>query len=488
MHVDQWWHMYDQSLKGILHDAAFQHPAKYSWALIQHIYAHAYAQGWMQKGSCVLDPLAGVGIGGIAAANAWLCWLGNELEPHFVALAEANFAKHRRTWEAMGLPQPCIMQGDAREIGRLVASAGMVVSSPPYADSSVAHVDGNVSGRPGGTLRNRDHPVSQARHAVGYSKPQCIVSSPPFLNATEGAGLNRPGHRPATMRGVLKDGSLSCGTTPGQLGAMKEGSLAAVVSSPPFVDARQDTTPSRKGRTAPTRHDPEAWSPQCVVTSPPYADSWHRADTTDISEQRMRNAGYSEEYITRAFRASKAHGGNLNAQAYGSTPGQLGAMKEGSLCQAIITSPPYEGTFNAKKQGARQLEREQHLGRPIAYSTLQDNLGNVDQSTYWSSMASIYQQCFDLLPVNGVMMLIVKGFIRKGIYQDLPAQTAQLLTHIGFRVVHEHHAMLTSPVGQGRLFDDGEDRTSRKSFFRRLCERNGAPAIDYEVVLCAVKP
>ena len=34
----------------------------------------------------------------------------------------------------------------------------------------------------------------------------------------------------------------------------------SVVSSPPFLDARSDTTPSIKGATAPTRHDPEAWS------------------------------------------------------------------------------------------------------------------------------------------------------------------------------------------------------------------------------------
>ena len=36
-----------------------------------------------------------------------------------------------------------------------------------------------------------------------------------------------------------------------------------------------------------------------------------------------------EEYITTHFRASKGPGGNLNAQDYGKTPGQLGALPEG---------------------------------------------------------------------------------------------------------------------------------------------------------------
>ena len=66
-------------------------------------------------------------------------------------------------------------------------------------------------------------------------------------------------------------------------------------------------------------------------------------------------------------------------------------------------------------------------------------------------------------------------------------QTAQLLEHVGFQVLHYHKAMLSSPVGQAHLFDEGETRTSRKSFFRRLAEKNGAPVIDHEAVVCAVK-
>ena len=57
--------------------------------------------------------------------------------------------------------------------------------------------------------------------------------------------------------------------------------------------------------------------------------------------------------------------------------------------------------------------------------------------------------------------------------------------------VHEHHAMLTQELDE-QLHLDGTStrrRVERKSFFRRLAEkRPDAPRIDYETVLCLVKP
>ncbi len=69
---------------------------------------------------------------------------------------------------------------------------------------------------------------------------------------------------------------------------------------------------------------------------------------------------------------------------------------------------------------------------------------------------------------------------------DLPQQTAEMLECCGFRVVHWHEASLVARESQIGLFG-GEERRARKSFFRRLAEKNGAPPIDAEVVLCAVQ-
>jgi DNA modification methylase len=486
---DQWWSCYGASLKGIITDSSYAHPAKYSWGLINRIYAHAFEEGWVQRGSLVVDPMAGVAIGGVAAAMVGLRWFGLELEPRFVTMGRENIALHAHEWVALGKPLPYLHQGDARNLRQIISAAGLVVSSPPYADSAVAHVDGNVSGRPGGTLRNRDKPVSDARHAVGYSQPSAIVSSPPFL------------------------------------------------------DARQNTTPSIKGKSAPTKHDPEAWSqlsyqPACVITSPPYSNQGIGHEKSPESEKDL-----PESIRRRLSQSDKAGRGN-----YGSSPAQLGAMREGSLADVIVTSPPYagsqqvdardkpasamsdtwrlrqgqitvgtsDGQLGAMREGSladvivtsppyaetrigprgdmSPMVRDKFQGRTIEtvftkYGVTDGQLGACHQETYWSEMAKVYAACYDVLPVGGHLILVLKSFVRRGAIVDLPMQTAQLLDHVGFTVLHYHRAMLSSPVGQSRLFDDGEDRTSRKSFFRRLHEKKHPDqSIDYEVVLCAVKP
>ena len=103
---------------------------------------------------------------------------------------------------------------------------------------------------------------------------------------------------------------------------------------------------------------------------------------------------------------------------------------------------------------------------------------------YWESCASIYAQCFALLPPGGHIILVVKPFVRHKVVVDLPGQTCRLLEAVGFRVLHRHRAWLIAKEGQQR-FDGGEDRREHKSFFRRLQEGKGSPRIDFEEVICA---
>jgi hypothetical protein len=106
--------------------------------------------------------------------------------------------------------------------------------------------------------------------------------------------------------------------------------------------------------------------------------------------------------------------------------------------------------------------------------------------TYWQAMQATYLECYRVLAPHGHIILVLKGYIRRGAYVDLPAQTARLLEHCGFRVLHWHEAMLVARESQLGLFG-GEHRRERKSFFRRQAEKNGSPPINYEVALCAQK-
>ena len=66
----------------------------------------------------------------------------------------------------------------------------------------------------------------------------------------------------------------------------------------------------------------------------------------------------------------------------------------------------------------------------------------------------------------------------------------EIADHVAYRGVERIRAMLVKSNG-ARYSLDGEvveDKTERKSFFRRLAEKNGSPAIDWEDVLILKKP
>ncbi len=84
----------------------------------------------------------------------------------------------------------------------------------------------------------------------------------------------------------------------------------------------------------------------------------------------------------------------------------------------------------------------------------------------------------------GVAIFVVKSFVRKGCIVDFPGDWRRLCESVGFRMVCEHHAMLVKKTTHAGLFGTITEKKERKSFFRRLAESKGSPAIDYEVILC----
>lgn len=93
-----WTGLYREGWQGEIVPEAFSHPAKFAPGLIRHIYDHVAAEGWIAPGDTVVDPFAGVALGALHALQHGLNWVGCELEPKFVALAEQNIALwNRRT-------------------------------------------------------------------------------------------------------------------------------------------------------------------------------------------------------------------------------------------------------------------------------------------------------------------------------------------------------------------------------------------------------
>jgi DNA modification methylase len=223
MNKDIWNGCYTSGWQGNIVPEAFCHPAKFSCALIGKIYDHVLKMGWVKAGDTVIDPFGGVALGALHSLINGLNWIGIELEPKFVKLGQQNidlWNRKFRDWPNLGTAR--IIQGDSRNLkgalsklleinrndsfkaenmGKRRSEAGLIVSSPPYAQTPVeqTHMTSNDRGNPDNP---NYRPSWKKKLDEGY------------------ANIKRP-----------------YGQSPGQLGSMKEGQFDAVVSSPPYENA-----------------------------------------------------------------------------------------------------------------------------------------------------------------------------------------------------------------------------------------------------------
>jgi hypothetical protein len=113
----------------------------------------------------------------------------------------------------------------------------------------------------------------------------------------------------------------------------------------------------------------------------------------------------------------------------------------------------------------------------------------VSPETFWSASRAILEELYQVLAPGAHAVFVCKAFVRNGAIVDFPGQWAMLCQAVGFRWLHDHHALLTEEYATPGGFE--EDRTlksSRKSFFRRLHEQKRPDlAINHESVLCFAK-
>lgn len=181
--------------------------------------------------------------------------------------------------------------------------------------------------------------------------------------------------------------------------------------------------------------------------------------------------------------------------AYGETEGQLGSLPEGRF-EAVIGSPPYEGSdvqggggnaYGAKKQFDKTgIWPKGSLAKTAKAG---EGYGAGDMGfgpTFWSAAREIVAQCHAILKPGGHAIWVCKDFVRKGKRVPFSDQWQALCESVGFRLVCRHRAMLVNNHGEQETIFGGTERltTERKSFFRRLAEKKGSPRIDHEDILC----
>lgn len=496
-----WQECYKDSWKGIIAEAAYVHPAKFSKELIFRIIQHAMEEGFIQAGDTIFDPFGGVALGGLPSGLKGVRWVGLELEQRFVDLGHVNITLWNKKYGH--LPQwvaPICLQGDSRHLIQVLREqCTCVVASPPYAESLNTDnngIDRSKSKVPGGTRESRGAFQATAYSAspdnLGNLPPGSLdaaIASPPYAASlhnnespdadavrVRGKAILHSG--PATSGNPKYNlGNQGYGTAPGQLSALPPGSLDAALVP----------------------------SPDCVIASPPH----------------LQGLGKEHTYADPVKREHDSHRRIMTEKKiadpyYGSDPAQLGNMAPGCLADVALSSPPYAqsihdgngidaskltgnpaaGHSQAHAEGYGHSEGQ--LGamaavvgkKEVISDSISQPLANEPQDTFWSAARTILGQVFAVLRPGGYTIWIVKSYCREGKIVDFPGQWRALAEHVGFVTLHEHHAMLVETHSEMGLF--GEPvvmaRTARKSFFRRLYE-NAHPenAIDYEVVFCMQK-
>lgn len=466
--IDIWKGCYDIGWGKNLVLEAFSHPAKVSFSLAGKIYNHAINMGWVKRGDYCLDPFAGIAGFGFHALCYGLNWIGVELESKFVSLGQQNIELWNRQlkgWPNLGTAR--IIRGDSRKLKEMIEKADLVISSPPFMEGKA------TSGGPTAGWKKRlrgkgDGDLLKGSRPPGYGHTpgnlanlkegniDLVVSSPPYAESinSKGSGIDWSKRKDANHRtNPTGDGSViraeelagNYGHSPGQLGSMKEGSIDAVIGSPPY---------SQEGL-------------------------GHRGKPSEID-------------------IKKALHGRINNAEYGQTEGNLGNLKEGSF-DIAISSPPWEKQMQQDKGSLLTKWCEQHDRNPDAMSRKQiydaygktdGQLGNSSGDTFWEASKEIVQQCYELLKPGGHAIWVTKAYCKKGAIVDFPGRWKALCESVGFKTVCEHQASLVKKYGT-QIKTNGEDEyieVSRKSFFRRLHETKRPDLkIDWEMVQCMIK-
>lgn len=213
-----------------------------------------------------------------------------------------------------------------------------------------------------------------------------------------------------------------------------------------------------------------------VVSSPPYAETHVGGDL------RVNSSAYGT-------------GSDLcrsSGENYASSPGQIGSLKSGSL-DGVVTSPPFsepgsQPIGKCPSTPVRSKLKSMGLDDKTEYGHTDGQIGNDKGETYWQAMHAVYSSMRDAMKPCGVAAIVVKDYVSKKARVPLCDQTCMLLESLGFEVFERCRCWLVKETREPSLFG-GEHVTTkaRKSFFRRLAESKGSPAIDWEEVIWCKK-
>jgi tRNA G10 N-methylase Trm11 len=227
-----------------------------------------------------------------------------------------------------------------------------------------------------------------------------------------------------------------------------------------------------------------------IITSPPYGNRLSDDVVNDGDPQRMSyRQSLADCIITSPPYTNRMDGGNQLQDGFVPYSGEpdgwfttrpkdnIGNLPYGQI-DAVITSPPYEHQMhrNSDEGKVEQIKAinpshyVEHSQPVIAamYSPSAENIGNLKADDYLSQMFLIYRQCHRVLKPDGLIVLVLKNFIRDKQIVRLDEDTIKLCEQAGFELTERHYRKIT-----------------QQSFWRVIYRQKypDAPVLDREDIL-----
>jgi DNA modification methylase len=376
-----------------------------------------------------------------------------------------------------------------------------IITSPPYAESIKAVSSGH-QGPEGGALERQHIIAKQTERMRKLFAKGKFRRKGTFLHVAH----------PSYMVNQVAGYSIN----PENIGNLAYGIVDAIITSPPYSEgighAQGELGKRQTGeeklryawRIELAKKYREQWSEEniailphgkidAVITSPPYEASispgkenfvWVGRRGFDPKEMELMRKTDLKRY--KKIRRNSGYSENKD---------NIGNLPRGNV-DAILTSPPYEATLGFKQGGAskkaiRFVEEHKSLqmkrsgliavekNLPYPYSTSEKQIGNLSKETYLSAMLKVYRECWKVLKPNGLMILVLKNFIRNYEVIDLVGDTIKLCQAVGFKLKRRiHHILNTKSFWRINYAKQWE-----KKFGKPFPEDKFASVYNYETVL-----
>lgn len=191
-----------------------------------------------------------------------------------------------------------------------------------------------------------------------------------------------------------------------------------------------------------------------VITSPPFGGAEIIDNRNSLNDTNTAHIGCS----------------NLTREQY--SKGNIANLPYGNV-DAVITSPPYSESVSQGKNGINinkicRFGPHSQIVINGNYSDRPDNIGNLKSASYLAAMAEVYAQCYQALKPAGLLILVLKNFIRDRLEVRLDLDTIRLCEQAGFALQERHFRRLTN-----------------MSFWQQIYRQKypDAPVLDHEDIL-----